>query len=82
MRPGGVNAFIGNRTRVLCNVRYDEVARSLSAEYDVVAVRDGVSALALARHESWDLVLANITLPQLDGLALLRQASSITWSSR
>jgi PAS domain S-box-containing protein len=49
----------------------DDVTRSLSSEYDVVAVRDGVAALALARRESWDLVVADVALPQLNGFALI-----------
>jgi len=80
MRPGGVNAFIGVADENQATL--DDVARSLSADHDVVAVRDGAAALALARQESWDLVLVNVMLPQLEGLALLRPASSITWSSR
>ncbi len=50
----------------------DEVALSLGAAYEVVTARDGATALVLARQESWDLVVANVVLPQLDGLALLR----------
>src|SRR5215204_1264138 len=51
----------------------DEIARSLGAEYDVVAVRDGAAALTLARQESCDLLLANVMLPDLDGVALVRE---------
>ena len=50
----------------------DEIARSLNAEYEVMAVRDGAAALAAARQESFDLVLANFMLPEIGGLALLR----------
>src|SRR5688572_3602989 len=49
----------------------DDVARLLGPEYVVVAVRDGAAALTLARQESWDLVLADIALPELNGFALL-----------
>ncbi len=36
----------------------DEVALSLGAAFEVVAARDGATALVLARQESWDLVVA------------------------
>ena len=64
------------RPRILVAVEnqatLDEVALSLGGAYEVVAARDGATGLVLARQQSWDLVIANIALPQLDGLALLR----------
>lgn len=43
----------------------------LSGEYDVIAVEDGRAALSAARACPPDLVLAEVALPELDGLALL-----------
>jgi len=41
--------------------------------YEVEAVADGVSALNAARERKPDLVLADVLMPGLDGLALLRE---------
>ena len=49
------------------------VARLLLAEgYEVEAAADGDAALRLARMRPPDLVLADVMMPRLDGLALLR----------
>ena len=40
--------------------------------YAVDVVHDGVSAEALAAAESFDLVILDLNLPQMDGLAVLR----------
>jgi DNA-binding NtrC family response regulator len=42
------------------------------AGYDVVAHADGAAALRAAEGEAFDLVLTDVRLPGLDGLALLR----------
>jgi signal transduction histidine kinase len=44
----------------------------LAPRYDVECVGDGVAALEAVRREPPDLVLADIMMPRLDGLALLR----------
>ncbi|HTK70738.1 MAG TPA: ATP-binding protein [Candidatus Eisenbacteria bacterium] len=44
----------------------------LSPRYDVECVEDGVAALEAVRRDPPDLVLADIMMPRLDGLALLR----------
>ena len=44
----------------------------LSPVYTVEAVMDGAEALEAARREPPDLVLSDIMMPRLDGLALLR----------
>jgi signal transduction histidine kinase/response regulator of citrate/malate metabolism len=54
----------------------DYVHRLLSAQYDVVAVPDGVSALAAARQHRPDLVLADVMMPSLDGFGLVRELRS------
>jgi PAS domain S-box-containing protein len=48
------------------------VARLLSQRWQVRAVADGAAALALARSERPDLLLADAMMPGLDGFELLR----------
>lgn len=50
------------------------------AGYQVICANDGVTALDLANHESPDLVLLDLMLPELDGLTVcrsLRRASAV-----
>jgi DNA-binding response OmpR family regulator len=50
------------------------LARGLEAEgFTVGAARDGDAGLRLALAERWDLVVLDLLLPGLDGLALLRE---------
>jgi len=51
----------------------DYVRRLLADRYDVLAVPDGLTALALAKAEPPDLVLTDVMMPGLDGFGLLRQ---------
>jgi PAS domain S-box-containing protein len=48
------------------------VRRLLSARYDVETVADGEAALAAVRERRPDVVLADVMMPKLDGLALAR----------
>ena len=50
----------------------DYVRRLLADRYDVLAVPDGLAALAAAQEECPDLVLSDIMMPGLDGFGLLR----------
>lgn len=50
----------------------DYVTRLLSGEYRIQAVADGASALRAALTSPPDLVLADIMMPGMDGLELLR----------
>ena len=43
-----------------------------SRGHDVTVVRDGANALATLRHESFDVALLDIVMPELDGLEVLR----------
>ena len=47
------------------------------AEYDVDAVADGPSALDQMRAFSYDLLIADLKMPGMDGLTLIRQAKRI-----
>jgi two-component sensor histidine kinase len=48
------------------------VSRLLSPLYEVEAVPDGTSALAAVRRRLPELILADVMMPRLDGLGLLR----------
>ena len=41
--------------------------------YQVITAEDGEAALELARHEGFDLILLDVQMPKLDGLATARQ---------
>ena len=47
------------------------VSRLLGQQHEVVAVADGAAALEAARARPWDLVLADVMMPRLDGFGLL-----------
>src|SRR5262249_39538089 len=49
------------------------LTRLLSPHWSVTAVSDGRAALAAARAEAPDLVLADVMMPQLDGFGLVRE---------
>jgi PAS domain S-box-containing protein len=51
----------------------DYVLRLLGDRYQVEALADGWEALAAARRQAPDLVLADIMMPRLDGFGLLRE---------
>jgi PAS domain S-box-containing protein len=48
------------------------VRRLLTTRYDVEAVADGEAALAAARARRPDLLIADVMMPKLDGLSLVR----------
>ena len=52
------------------------IARILGNDYDLVIARDGHQALELLRRNPPDLLLTDIMMPGLDGLALLRAVRS------
>jgi two-component system cell cycle response regulator CpdR len=54
------------------------LARALErAGHDVSAVGDGEAALALATDGAFDLLLADVVMPGIDGIELARRASAI-----
>lgn len=44
-----------------------------SAGYDVLQAKDGREALDIAGSQEIDLVITDVNMPQMDGLALVRQ---------
>jgi PAS domain S-box-containing protein len=73
-RAGGA---LGNtRSRILLATDDTELResawRQLNRDYEVEAATDGVAALAAARVRPPELILAEVRLPKLDGLSLLR----------
>jgi signal transduction histidine kinase len=75
--PDGTAAMPeGRRPRILwaddnADMR-DYVRQLLAPRYDVVCVEDGEAALEAVGRQPPDLVLADIMMPRMDGLALLR----------
>src|SRR5262249_18087630 len=51
----------------------DYVQRLLSEQYDVTAVADGHAAWLVAQQEVPDLIVTDVMMPGIDGVALLRQ---------
>jgi PAS domain S-box-containing protein len=49
------------------------VTRHLRDDYDVVTSRDGVEALERMRADRPDIVLADVMMPRMDGLTLVRE---------
>jgi DNA-binding response OmpR family regulator len=53
----------------------DLLAKTLAlAEYDVDVAPDGRTALERMRQESYDLLIADLKMPGLDGLSVIREA--------
>lgn len=51
----------------------ESVARALELEgYDVATTADGVQTLTLARRESFDVLVVDVTMPHIDGMAVCR----------
>ena len=51
---------------------------TLTAEgYEVVQAADGVEALEVARERVADLVLTDINMPRMDGLALIKELRAL-----
>lgn len=44
-----------------------------AAGYEVILARDGAEALEHAQHSGTDLVITDLHMPKLDGIALIRE---------
>jgi excisionase family DNA binding protein len=56
----------------------DLLSKTLAlAEYDVDTAPDGNAALARLRDQSYDLVIADLKMPGMDGLTLIRQTKRL-----
>src|SRR5512137_784051 len=74
-RDVGAGGPPGARPRILVAEDDDDereaIAAGLEADYEVAAVSDGIQALASARLGMPDLVVLDLRLPGIDGLAVL-----------
>jgi two-component system OmpR family response regulator len=50
----------------------DILASFLAPQYEVVIARDGVEGIAEAKREAPDLIITDVSMPRLDGLAMVR----------
>jgi two-component system cell cycle response regulator CpdR len=54
------------------------LARALERSgYHVVAVDRGTAAMPLLQAESWDLLLTDIVMPEMDGIELAQKATAL-----
>ena len=54
------------------------LARALERTgYGVKAVESGIAALELLKHETFDLLLTDIVMPELDGIELAQRAAAL-----
>ena len=78
-RPERRSTLQGHAARILLaddNADMREYVRRLLGKHEVVAVDDGLEALRAAREQPFDLVLADVMMPQLDGFGLLAELRS------
>jgi CheY-like chemotaxis protein len=61
------------------NILYRELASTLLADagQEILEAEDGEKALRIARDESPDLILMDLSMPGMDGVATLRQLRQI-----
>ena len=77
--PGAPVTFEGVGRRVLVVDDEESIRELLTktlalAEYEAQAVSDGKAGLELLRREPWDLLIADLRMPEMDGLSLIREA--------
>ena len=47
------------------------------AGYDVVEAKDGVEALGIAKTSSFNLVITDVNMPNMDGISLIRELRTL-----
>ncbi|MDH5184489.1 MAG: response regulator [Gammaproteobacteria bacterium] len=47
------------------------------AGYDVVEAKDGVEALGIAKTTSFNLVITDVNMPNMDGISLIRELRTL-----
>jgi PleD family two-component response regulator len=47
------------------------------ADYEVTAVRGGMAALNALRQQDFDLLITDLVMPGMDGIALLKKAKAL-----
>jgi DNA-binding NtrC family response regulator len=55
----------------------DAVAEVLKADYEVVTVESGIDALLMLRQRPISVVVLDVVMPEMDGLATLKRAREI-----
>lgn len=70
------------KSRILIVDDEEAIRTSLSdflggSGYDVAAVENGYKAIEKVKDEEWDLALVDLKMPDLDGLAVLREVVKI-----
>lgn len=53
-------------------------ATLIAAGYEVVQAANGREALAVATEQSIDMVITDVNMPQMDGIALVRELRSLS----
>ncbi|WP_420426242.1 response regulator [Algiphilus sp.] len=48
------------------------------AGYEVSEAEDGTEALSIAENEKFDLVLADVNMPKMDGISLIRKLRELS----
>jgi len=48
-----------------------------SAGYDVTEAEDGLQALNIAKGKSFDLVLTDVNMPNMDGISLIKELRTL-----
>jgi excisionase family DNA binding protein len=56
--------------------------RSAEPAYDVSVASDGASALQMLRAKSFDVLITDLRMPGIDGMALIREARAISLDLR
>ena len=52
----------------------DGLVRLFKRDYNVLAVESGASALEMLKNQSVDVMLSDVRMPGMDGLALMEEA--------